>query len=141
MSNMLSAFNLSKNFSGNFDKIYYDSSQVSSLTLDIWTPVVIKISQEEKHMAKIFSTYKVKPTDFVIEIISNNLYGKASLWWTILLANNEDDPFDFLKNVLDEDDKYPNGVIKVFTNSAIIKLLSNKPKQFDLNETIRNKSK
>jgi hypothetical protein len=141
MNNMMGSFNSSKNFSGNFKKIYYDNNQVSNLSLDIWSPIIVKISQEEKYSSKIYTTYQVKKSDFTIEIISDKLYGKASLWWTILLANDEDDPFDFLNNVMDEDSKYSNSIIKVFTNDGIVKILDNLPKQFDLNDAIRNRNK
>jgi hypothetical protein len=138
---MMGSFNSSKNFSGHFKKIYYDNNQVSNLSLDIWSPIIVKISQEEKYSSKIYTTYQVKKSDFTIEIISDKLYGKASLWWTILLANDEDDPFDFLNNVMDEDSKYSNSIIKVFTNDGIVKILDNLPKQFDLNDAIRNRNK
>lgn len=141
MNNTFSSFNLNKNFSGNFKKFYYDNNQVPSLSLDIWNPILVKITQEEKYIAKIYTTYQIKSSDFTLEIISDKLYGKASLWWTILLANDEDDPFDFIKNVLNEDTKYPNSFIKVFTNDGILKLLDNLPKQLDFNDTIRNKNK
>jgi hypothetical protein len=115
----------SSNFSSIFSKWIYDKGQISGVTLDIWKPLVLKISQEEKYNTQIFTAYRVLSTDYNLETISNNLYKKASLWWTILLANQEDDPFDFLQNVRDNDEgKYINSEIKVFTANGLTKLLN-----------------
>jgi hypothetical protein len=125
MNNFLNSMMGSNNFSSIFSKWIYDKNQISGVTLDIWKPLVLKISQEEKYNTQIFTDYRVLSTDYNLETISNNLYKKASLWWTILLANQEDDPFDFLQNVRDnEEGKYINSEIKVFTSTGLTKLLN-----------------
>jgi hypothetical protein len=120
----MNSFNKSNNFSGVFSRWIYEKKQSSSISLDIWKDFNIKIPQESKYSSIIFSEYKVIATDFSVEIIANKLYSQASLWWTILVANNEDDPFDFLQNVREENSKYKNSNIKVFSATGISKLMS-----------------
>ena len=138
MANIFKSLSSNKSFSSNFEKIFYDKNQVSSISLDIWSPLYLKISQEEKFSFKVYTTYQVTNRDFNIESIANNIYGKASLWWTILLANDEDDPFDFIETVKDDNINYPNSFIKVFTSEGIGKLLSTIPQEKELHSVVRN---
>jgi len=103
-----------------YPEIIYDADQVAQSSLDIWNAYRI-VANLKKGNATIFFKYKVNSSDTLTKL-SMAFYGTDRLYWVIPLINDAQDPFDFLKNVIDgsEGDSGNIKVLKVEYLSSII---------------------
>lgn len=96
-----------------FPAIIYDPDQTNNPSLDIWSSFVA-LSDPVGFDSELYLSYQLESGD-TLESIADKVYGDVFLWWLVLLANDVEDPFDFLDNInqrVDEDKK-----IKVFNPS------------------------
>lgn len=112
-----------KTFSVNFKVESYSKEIIPSPILNIWTDLKISIKQEEKIKDFLYYYHKIGRQDS-LETLANTYYKTQSLWWLILLANEADDPFDFLENSLTEGDSIkiikPQFLQSLFKNNTSI---------------------
>ena len=109
----------STSFSNLFPEILYDDES-RGLSLDIWNNYKITINPISDAVDTYFM-YQVKRGDS-ITLLSNTYYGTTRLWWIILIANDAQDPFDFLENVLDGSEG-SNGMIKIYKKQVVDQLM------------------
>lgn len=119
-----------RSFANMFGAIIYDADQNNSPSLDIWSSFVTTsypIGTENE----LYSTYRLEEGD-TLESIAEKVYGDIFLWWLIPLANDIEDPFDFLENVR-QGDGFINSEIKVFNPELYTQITSEIMRQ-----TLRN---
>jgi hypothetical protein len=108
-------------FENLFPEIIYDPDQVAEVSLDIWSAFEsysLPIGFDES----LYQDYRLSSGD-TLESIAYKVYGNVRLWWLIPLANDVEDPFDFLENVLQADD-YVNNTIKVYDPNYLPDIIS-----------------
>jgi hypothetical protein len=108
-----------KSFSNNFKIDSYDRETNSTPILDIWKDIVYVLKQEEKVGVFNFLYHEVKVTDS-LESLAENYYNDQRLWWLILLANDSEDPFDFINVTLQNGNS-----IKIYRPELVAKLITN----------------
>lgn len=116
-----------------FPAIIYDSSETNTPSLDIWSSfaaISFPVGNEEA----LYQKYTLAAGD-TLEAIAFKLYGDILLWWLIPLANEVEDPFDFLENVK-QGDGFENGVIRVF-NPILLPQITSEIKRNAQRENIK----
>ena len=104
-----------------FPAIVYDPNTSNNPSLDIWSTFFAH-SDPIGNDEELYQKYRLSSGD-TLESIALKLYSDVYLWWTIPLANNVEDPFDFLENV-HQGDGFENGEIKVFKPSLLSQITS-----------------
>jgi hypothetical protein len=84
--------------------------------LDIWNSFRVRVLPPEFD-SDAFEEYTPKTTD-TLHMLSYKKYGTPKLWWVILLVNDAEDPFDFIKNAVDN-----SSTIKILKNTHISTIL------------------
>jgi hypothetical protein len=122
MLNFLRSQNSNNNsFAVNFDVIEYDKKLTTSPSLDIWQEIIASLKTEEKYTTYLYLFHRVTQSD-TLESISEFYYKTPNLWWLVLVANDIQDPFDFLRNQLNEDE---DAAIKIIKPKYLSKILTN----------------
>jgi hypothetical protein len=108
-------------FGNLFPEITYDTDKGGQSSLDIWNAYRIQVDASSEEVAYFY--HPVAPHD-TLDSISHTYYATSKLWWIIALANDIQDPFDFLDDVRDGTEGV-NGKIKVYKKIAIDSILYN----------------
>jgi hypothetical protein len=86
--------------------------------LDIWNSFRVKVLPDI-YTSDAYVEYTPKTSD-TLHMLAHKFYGNSKMWWVIPLINDVEDPFDFIKNVVDK-----SGTIKVLKSSYIMSILFN----------------
>jgi hypothetical protein len=78
--------------------------------LDIWNSFRVQVVPDNFN-TDAYIEYTPQAADNLYSL-ANTFYGTVKLWWLIPLVNDAEDPFDFLKNVMDK-----SGTIKVLKSN------------------------
>jgi len=119
-------------FSNLFAPIIYDPQDTNTPSLDIWT-AYFTYATPIGFNESLYTTYRLASED-TIEGIAQKVYGDVNLWWLIPLANDIEDPFDFLENV-SQNDGFENSEIKVFSNQFLPQIITEISRQVRKNTT------
>ena len=86
--------------------------------LDIWNSFRIKVIPDV-YESDAYIEYTPVTTDSLY-MLAYRYYGNPKMWWAIPLVNDAEDPFDFIKNVVDR-----SGTIKILKSNYISGILFN----------------
>jgi hypothetical protein len=121
-----------------FSSFVYDKTISPNQSYDIWKQIEVNIPKQELYNISVFNEYIVQAHES-LENISYKSYRTINFWWLIPFANDELNPFDFIRNVLDnEDGKYPDCKIKVYTLEYLSKFVKT-PNDFSLENRLGSK--
>ena len=105
-----------------FNTCSYENAEI----LDIWDTYNINtIPAHRKN--EIYKLVKITLSDTILSV-SRHLYGTEDYYWLVLLANDAESPFDFIKNAVNNDGGYIYAIKPEYIPALMIKASTDKSK-------------